>query len=974
MFKIIQINYKFLYQCLYNYIYYMQFFSSDEILKLFKKYDKEINKLYCALEECCEKHPINIGSGLGLYKDFYKNHWRFKTLLAGNNITLQDTGNEIVINSTGGSGSFNCDDLLNCSTSNLPEGDNLYFTDQRAVDALTGQNISIFNNDVPYITATEFPLTATQIAFGDGSNLLTSSPNLVFDGNVFQVTTNGGSSGWGQISSVISSSSSEAGLSLYNTGTGGHIYNLISTSNASGIGGGKFSIGDATTSQNIFEYSSSTNEYKLPLLGGSGDVVVFANNTGTLYTGTIPSTSLTDTYVGFGNVANQIAGTSNFIYDTTNFIFNVAFDNPGSYTYLKVDANNSYYSLGDVNGNLSISLGNTVITSLGGTVLNLDRTTNAYSIGANGFDFNTHIFIDDTVNKSISLNATNGVIVSNLSGGATQMVVADNTGLLSKQSIPSGYISSVSNTSTINLTVSAGDLTADFASMNISQFTNDSGYLTSAVTSITAGASISIGGTSTVPIITNTAPDQTVVLNGGSGISVTGTYPNFTIASTSSGGTVTSVAALTIGTTGTDLTSTVANSTTTPVITLNVPTASSTNRGALSSTDWSTFNNKANASGTTNEIAYFSGSSTLSSLTTATYPSLTELSYVKGVTSAIQTQINSKEPAITWVQGDLLYGTGVNTYAKLAKNTTATRYLSNTGSSNNPAWAQIDLTNGVTGTLPVGNGGTGTSTAFTSGSVVFAGTSGVYSQNNAAFYWDNVNNRLGLGLTTPASRLHVQAASAASTRELLVKATVSDAGTDAFYISNATGLDATFAPLFAGMVNSVNSRAGISFDSFVSSGNDASNSGPMMVFRSNRSSSTSDPINGSWTAVVNRDLFQWQGSDSGGNDVVFMNMNASGRLGIGQSTPTAILHLKAGTATASTAPLKLTSGTNLTTAETGAVEYNGTNLFFTRTGTTRETVMTANAVNNVSPTSPNRTITVVIDGTTYYLAAKTTND
>jgi len=57
-------------------------------------------------------------------------------------------------------------------------------------------------------------------------------------------------------------------------------------------------------------------------------------------------------------------------------------------------------------------------------------------------------------------------------------------------------------------------------------------------------------------------------------------------------GTVTSVAALTLGTTGTDLSSTVATSTTTPVITLNVPTASATNRGALSSTDWSTFNGK----------------------------------------------------------------------------------------------------------------------------------------------------------------------------------------------------------------------------------------------------------------------------------------------------------------------------------------------------------------------------------------------
>lgn len=59
-------------------------------------------------------------------------------------------------------------------------------------------------------------------------------------------------------------------------------------------------------------------------------------------------------------------------------------------------------------------------------------------------------------------------------------------------------------------------------------------------------------------------------------------------------GGVTSVAQLTLGTTGTDLSSSVVNSTTTPVITLNVPTASASNRGVLSTTDWSTFNNKQN--------------------------------------------------------------------------------------------------------------------------------------------------------------------------------------------------------------------------------------------------------------------------------------------------------------------------------------------------------------------------------------------
>lgn len=201
--------------------------------------------------------------------------------------------------------------------------------------------------------------------------------------------------------------------------------------------------------------------------------------------------------------------------------------------------------------------------------------------------------------------------------------------------IPPNFIDSISDTATVNLTVTGTTLSADFASMNISQFTNNSGYLNQAaadllyypltnpsnfisLTSLSAGTGISYNNltgvitnsapdqivtigttgsglavTGTYPNFTlqNTLPDQTVVLTQGGTTTITGTYPNFTISSADQFvGTVTSVAALTLGTTGTDLSSTVANGTTTPVITLNVPTASATNRGALSSADWSRFN------------------------------------------------------------------------------------------------------------------------------------------------------------------------------------------------------------------------------------------------------------------------------------------------------------------------------------------------------------------------------------------------
>ena len=113
------------------------------------------------------------------------------------------------------------------------------------------------------------------------------------------------------------------------------------------------------------------------------------------------------------------------------------------------------------------------------------------------------------------------------------------------------------------------------------------------VTSVTGTAPVvSSGGTT--PAISMAAATTSV-----SGYLTSTDWTTFNNKSNTNG-TVTSVAALTIGTTGTDLSSTVATGTTTPVITLQVPTASATNRGALSSTDWTTFNNK--GSGTVTSV------------------------------------------------------------------------------------------------------------------------------------------------------------------------------------------------------------------------------------------------------------------------------------------------------------------------------------------------------------------------------------
>jgi len=104
-------------------------------------------------------------------------------------------------------------------------------------------------------------------------------------------------------------------------------------------------------------------------------------------------------------------------------------------------------------------------------------------------------------------------------------------------------------------------------------------------------------------------------------------------------GTVTSVAALTLGTTGTDITSTVATGTTTPVITLNIPTASASNRGALSAADWTTFNNKLSSYTETDTLATVTARGATTT-TAVTFSNVT-------ITGAISARYTTKSTATT---------------------------------------------------------------------------------------------------------------------------------------------------------------------------------------------------------------------------------------------------------------------------------------------------------------------------------------
>lgn len=91
-----------------------------------------------------------------------------------------------------------------------------------------------------------------------------------------------------------------------------------------------------------------------------------------------------------------------------------------------------------------------------------------------------------------------------------------------------------------------------------------------------------------------------------------------------------------------------------------------------------------------------------------------------------------------------------------------------------------------------------------------------------------------------------------------------------------------------------------------------------------------------------------------------MSLSGSGTL------ETTRVTIQAGTATAGTAPLKFTSGTNLTTPESGAVEFDGTNYYATAS-TTRYTLaktLTATAALNFPNTASGATsdLTITVTG------------
>lgn len=204
--------------------------------------------------------------------------------------------------------------------------------------------------------------------------------------------------------------------------------------------------------------------------------------------------------------------------------------------------------------------------------------------------------------------------------------------------------------------------------------------------------------------------------------------------------------------------------------------------------------------------------------------------------------------------------------------------------------------------------------SLTAGSVLFSDGSTI-SQNNSKFFWDIINFRLGIGTATPAYALEVRGGSI-----------YNNSTGSGFFITNR-GANTNFSG-----------------------------------FQFNTNQVTQWTIGGRNDSTENLYFF----ADVSG--VIRATLTTAGLFGVG-ATPSAVLTLKAGTATASTAPLKFTAGTVLTTPEAGTLEFTNseTGLTFTAVSTRRQVVLdtATQTLTNKTLTSPEITTSITTASTSF---------
>jgi len=324
--------------------------------------------------------------------------------------------------------------------------------------------------------------------------------------------------------------------------------------------------------------------------------------------------------------------------------------------------------------------------------VNLELGTSTVTPGTYGSATQVGVF---TVNSYGVLTAASNTLIgidANQITSGTLLVARGGTGAATL----TGYVKGNGTSAfTANATVPTTDLSGTITNAQLANSTISGVSLGGNLLDLTAGTGVSFSAGTTY--------------NGSAAI---------TINATGSGGTVTSVTATApVASTGG----------TTPVI--SMPVATTSVSGYLSSTDWTTFNNK-------------QPSGTYVTSVTATTP----VTSTGGTTPVIAMPV-----ATTSVSGYLsstdwttFNNKGTGSVTSVAASVPA--FLSITGS---PITTSGTLAITYSGTaLPIANGGTA-QTSFTTGRIHFGSFS-----TSASLFWDNTNSYLGVGTGSPAVRVH----------------------------------------------------------------------------------------------------------------------------------------------------------------------------------------------------------------------------
>ena len=232
-------------------------------------------------------------------------------------------------------------------------------------------------------------------------------------------------------------------------------------------------------------------------------------------------------------------------------------------------------------------------TSGSGNAATIIGTLNATTLVKSGGTSSQFLMADGSVNTSVLpsgayLPLTGGTLTGALTGtsatfsAAITSTMGNNAVIFNAASATTGY-------QYMNMQNTSGRLYMGIEGSTAAQLTIGNTAYSTTFGSITATdlflatnqtARLKIDGSTGAATFSSTVTASSLIKSGGTSSEFL--KADGTVDSTAYGtGTVTSVAALTLGTSGTDLSSTVANGTTTPVITLNVPDASATARGVV---------------------------------------------------------------------------------------------------------------------------------------------------------------------------------------------------------------------------------------------------------------------------------------------------------------------------------------------------------------------------------------------------------